>query len=454
MRIFQLLSTIAYGDAVSNDTVAMEKAIKQMGYQTRIYAESIVPPLDKKTALAISELKDVSNDDIIIFHMSTGSRLNFDVAKYPCRKIVVYHNITPPEYFKNNDERFSDICEYGLKGAKSLADKVDYCLAVSEFNKKDLLNMGYKCPIDVLPIIIPMADYDKAPDKSVVKKYSDDYVNILFTGRIAPNKKQENLISAFYYYNRLYNKKSRLILAGSFRYDDPYYIRLTEYTKKLGMGGTLLGPIAVAAYSYMSLVPVIQPPIMKALTTKKERLVRMPQLRPVTKIEKILFPIIVTLVVVLILPTTAPLVGMLMLGNLFRECGVVKQLTETASNALMYIVVILLGTSVGASTSAEAFLKMSTLKIVFLGLVAFAFGTAAGVLFGKLMCWATKGKVNPLIGSAGVSAVPMAARVSQKVGSEADPSNFLLMHAMGPNVAGVIGTAVAAGTFMAMFGVM
>ena len=171
---------------------------------------------------------------------------------------------------------------------------------------------------------------------------------------------------------------------------------------KLGMGGTLLGPIAVAAYSYMSLVPVIQPPIMKALTTKKERLVRMPQLRPVTKIEKILFPIIVTLVVVLILPTTAPLVGMLMLGNLFRECGVVKQLTETASNALMYIVVILLGTSVGASTSAEAFLKMSTLKIVFLGLVAFAFGTAAGVLFGKLMCWATKGKVNPLIGSAGV----------------------------------------------------
>lgn len=240
MRIFQLLSTIAYGDAVSNDTVAMEKAIKQMGYQTRIYAESIVPPLDKKTALAISELKDVSNDDIIIFHMSTGSRLNFDVAKYPCRKIVVYHNITPPEYFKNNDERFSDICEYGLKGAKSLADKVDYCLAVSEFNKKDLLNMGYKCPIDVLPIIIPMSDYDKAPDKSVVKKYSDDYVNILFTGRIAPNKKQENLISAFYYYNRLYNKKSRLILAGSFRYDDPYYIRLTEYTKKLGMGGTVI----------------------------------------------------------------------------------------------------------------------------------------------------------------------------------------------------------------------
>ena len=215
----------------------------------------------------------------------------------------------------------------------------------------------------------------------------------------------------------------------------------------------LMGPIAVAAYSYMSLVPIIQPPIMKLLTTKKEREIRMEQLRPVSKLEKILFPIVVTVVVVLILPTTAPLVGMLMLGNLFRECGVVKQLTETASNALMYIVVILLGTSVGATTSAEAFLNASTLKIVVLGLVAFGVGTAAGVLFGKLMCFFTKGKVNPLIGSAGVSAVPMAARVSQKVGAEADPSNFLLMHAMGPNVAGVIGTAVVAGTFMAIFGV-
>ena len=215
-----------------------------------------------------------------------------------------------------------------------------------------------------------------------------------------------------------------------------------------------MGPIAVAAYSYMSLVPIIQPPIMKLLTTKREREIKMEQLRPVSKLEKILFPIIVTVVVVLILPTTAPLVGMLMLGNLFKECGVVKQLSETASNALMYIVVIILGTSVGATTSAEAFLNWDTLKIVALGLIAFAFGTAAGVVFGKIMCAVTKGKINPLIGSAGVSAVPMAARVSQKVGSEADPSNFLLMHAMGPNVAGVIGTAVAAGTFMAMFGVM
>ena len=207
----------------------------------------------------------------------------------------------------------------------------------------------------------------------------------------------------------------------------------------------LMGPIAVAAYSYMSLVPIIQPPIMKLLTTKKERAVKMEQLRPVSKLEKILFPIVVTVVVVLILPTTAPLVGFLMLGNLFKECGVTKQLAETASNALMYIVVILLGTSVGASTSAANFLNANTLKIVALGLVAFAVGTAAGVLFGKIMCKVTKGKVNPLIGSAGVSAVPMAARVSQKVGAETDPTNFLLMHAMGPNVAGVIGTAVASG---------
>ena len=221
---------------------------------------------------------------------------------------------------------------------------------------------------------------------------------------------------------------------------------------KLGQSA-LMGPIAVAAYSYMSLVPIIQLPIMKLLTTEKERKIKMQQLRPVSKLEKILFPIIITIVVCMILPTTAPLVGMLMLGNLFRESGVVKQLTETASNAMMYIVVILLGTSVGASTSAEAFLNLDTLKIVALGLIAFAFGTAGGVLFGKLMCKLSGGKINPLIGSAGVSAVPMAARVSQKVGAEADPTNFLLMHAMGPNVAGVIGTAVAAGTFMAIFGV-
>lgn len=221
---------------------------------------------------------------------------------------------------------------------------------------------------------------------------------------------------------------------------------------KLGQT-SLLGPIAVAAYSYMSLVPIIQPPIMKALTTEEERKVKMPTLRPVSKLERILFPIVVTVVVCVLLPTTAPLVGMLMLGNLFKECGVVKQLTETASNAMMYIVVIMLGTSVGGATSAEAFLNVDTLKIVALGLIAFAFGTAAGVVIGKLMYVLSGKKINPLIGSAGVSAVPMAARVSQKVAAETDPTNFLLMQAMGPNVAGVIGTAVAAGTFMAVYGV-
>ena len=215
----------------------------------------------------------------------------------------------------------------------------------------------------------------------------------------------------------------------------------------------IMGPIAVAAYSYMALVPIIQPPIMKLFTTQEERKIKMEQLRPVSKKERILFPIIVTIVVCSLLPSTAPLIGMLMLGNLFRESGVVRQLQETASNALMYIVVIFLGTSVGATASAEAFLKVTTLKIIGLGLIAFAFGTTAGVLFGKLMCKLTHGKINPLIGAAGVSAVPMAARVAQKVGAEEDPTNFLLMHAMGPNVAGVIGTAVAAGAFMAMFGV-
>ena len=215
----------------------------------------------------------------------------------------------------------------------------------------------------------------------------------------------------------------------------------------------LLGPIAVAAYSYMSLVPIIQPPVMKLFTTEADRKIKMGQLRPVSKLEKILFPIVITIVVCMILPTTAPLVGMLMLGNLFRESGVVHQLTETASNAMMYIVVIFLGTSVGATTSAAAFLNASTLKIVVLGLVAFIFGTAGGCVLGQILKNVTHGRINPLIGSAGVSAVPMAARVSQKVGSEADPTNFLLMHAMGPNVAGVIGTAVAAGTFMAIYGI-
>ncbi len=214
----------------------------------------------------------------------------------------------------------------------------------------------------------------------------------------------------------------------------------------------LLGPIAVAAYSYMALVPIIQPPIMKALTTKKERTIVMKQLRPVSKLEKIIFPVLVVIVVAIFLPDAAPLVGMLMLGNLFRESGVVDRLFKTAQNELMNIITIFLGVTVGATATGSVFLKIDTLKIIALGLIAFCIGTAAGVLFGKLMCVATKGKVNPLIGSAGVSAVPMAARVSQKVGQAEDPTNFLLMHAMGPNVAGVIGSAVAAGVLLSILG--
>ncbi len=214
----------------------------------------------------------------------------------------------------------------------------------------------------------------------------------------------------------------------------------------------LLGPIAVAAYSYMALVPIIQPPIMKALTTEEERKVMMKQLRPVSKREKIIFPIMITVVVSLLLPSATPLVGMLMLGNLMRECGVVDRLSETAQNALMNTVVIFLGLTVGATTNAETFLTWRTISILLLGLIAFSFGTAGGIWFGKIMYRATGGKVNPLIGSAGVSAVPMAARVSQKVGQEANPKNFLLMHAMGPNVAGVIGSAIAAGLLLNFFG--
>ncbi len=214
----------------------------------------------------------------------------------------------------------------------------------------------------------------------------------------------------------------------------------------------LLGPIAVAAYSYMALVPIIQPPIMKLLTTKKERSVVMQQLRPVSKLEKILFPIIVTIVVALLLPSAAPLVGMLMLGNLFKESGVVDRIFKTAQNELMNIITIFLGVTVGATATGDVFLRLDTIKIICLGLAAFMLGTAFGLLFGKLMYVLTKGKVNPLIGSAGVSAVPMAARVANKVGQQENPSNFLLMHAMGPNVAGVIGSAVAAGVLISVLG--
>ncbi len=229
--------------------------------------------------------------------------------------------------------------------------------------------------------------------------------------------------------------------------DGPTAIYLTSK-----LAPELLGSIAVAAYSYMALVPVIQPPIMKLLTTKKERSIKMGQLRPVSKTEKIVFPIAVTVIVSFIVPSAAPLVGMLMLGNLFKESGVVERLVKTASNELMNIITIMLGTVVGATATAANFLSIRTILIIVLGLVAFSMGTACGLLLAKLMNKLSGGTLNPLIGSAGVSAVPMAARVSQKVGQEENPSNFLLMHAMGPNVAGVIGSAVAAGVLLAIFG--
>ncbi|WP_125154240.1 sodium ion-translocating decarboxylase subunit beta [Clostridium rectalis] len=229
--------------------------------------------------------------------------------------------------------------------------------------------------------------------------------------------------------------------------DGPTAIYLTTKLAK-----ELLGPIAVAAYSYMALVPLIQPPIMRALTTKEERTVRMGQLRKVRKVEKIVFPIVVTILVILLLPSIAPLISMLMLGNIFRESLVVDRLSDTAQNALINIITIFLGVTVGATAKAEIFLQMQTIKIIVLGVVAFGISTAAGVIIGKIMYKVSGGKVNPLIGSAGVSAVPMAARVSQVVGQQEDPGNFLLMHAMGPNVSGVIGTAVAAGVLLTLFG--
>ena len=229
--------------------------------------------------------------------------------------------------------------------------------------------------------------------------------------------------------------------------DGPTAIWLTKI-----LAPEYLGPIAIAAYSYMALIPLIQPPVMKLLTTDKERKIKMETLRPVSKTEKIIFPIMVAIVCILVLPSTAPLLGCLLLGNLWKECGVCDRLSDTVQNALMNIVTIFLGISVGATAKAESFLDLATIKIIVLGLTAFLFATACGTLFGKLMCVLSGGKINPLIGSAGVSAVPMAARVSQMVGQKYNPSNFLLMHAMGPNVAGVIGSAVAAGCLLVIFG--
>lgn len=229
--------------------------------------------------------------------------------------------------------------------------------------------------------------------------------------------------------------------------DGPTAIWLTK-----NLAPELLAPVAVAAYSYMALIPIIQPPIMRALTTRKERLVVMEEGRPASRVQKICFPILVTVVTLLLLPSVAALIGCLMFGNLLKECGVTERLSETAQNAMMNIVTIFLGLSVGATAQAETFLTTETLIIIGIGLLSFAFSTAGGVLFGKFLCWVTKGKVNPLIGAAAVSAMPMAARVANKVGRDYDPNNYLLMHAMGPNVAGVVASAVVAGLFMSVFG--
>jgi len=235
MQILQLIPTIAYGDAVGNDAVALKKILRKMGFVTNIYAESVVAPLDSKTAYKIDKMPKVNKDDIIIYHLSTGSELNFKFANFKCRKIAIYHNVTPPEFFEQNDEFIKGINEWGLEGVKFLSDKVEYCLADSELNKQDLIELNYKCDIDVLPIVVPFEDYKKTPNRAIVKKYDDKYTNIIFTGRIAPNKKHEDVITAFYYYKKYWNDKARLILVGSYKETDLYYMRLKKYVEEIGV---------------------------------------------------------------------------------------------------------------------------------------------------------------------------------------------------------------------------
>ncbi len=317
-----------------------------------------------------------------------------------------------------------------------LADHVDIVAVISEGSLLDFLYLGVK--LGIYPSLIfmgvgAMTDFSPLianPKSLFLGAAAQLGVFVAFTGAIfigfTPNA-----------------AASIGIIGGA---DGPTAILVTKI-----LAPVLLGAIAIAAYSYMALIPIIQPPLMKLLTTKKERSVVMKTLRPVSKLEKVVFPILVTLVVTLIVPSAAPLVGFLMLGNLFNVCGVTDRLSKTAQNELINIVTIFLGVSVGATANADNFLSPTTLYIIVLGLCAFAISTCGGLLLGKLMYVLTKGKINPLIGSAGVSAVPMAARVSQVVGQKENPSNFLLMHAMGPNVAGVIGSAVAAGVFLTFF---
>ena len=329
-------------------------------------------------------------------------------------------------------------------------EKIDYGMVLQKGGLLDLLYLGVKlgiyppliflgigCMTDFAPLI-------SNPKSILLGAAAQIGVFITFLGAILLGAFKIGGFGVDGTMETIFKEAASIGIIGGA--DGPTAIYVTKT-----LAPSLLSAIAVAAYSYMALVPVIQPPIMKALTTKEERMITMEQLRPVTQKEKIIFPIVVTLVVVLLVPDAAPLVGMLMLGNLFKESGVVDRICKAAQNELMNIITIFLGVTVGATATADTFLTSKTLLIICLGLVAFGVSTAAGVLFGKIMCKLSGGKINPLIGSAGVSAVPMAARVSQKVGQEENPSNFLLMHAMGPNVAGVIGSAVAAGVFLALF---
>lgn len=321
------------------------------------------------------------------------------------------------DYFMGEEVQFSNILHHG-----GLLDLL-YC-GVKLGLYPPLIFLGIGCMTDFSPLIAN-------PKTILLGAAAQGGIFITFVGALFLGFTPEQAASIG-------------IIGGA---DGPTAIYVTK-----SLAPELLGAIAIAAYSYMALVPIIQPPIMMALTTKKERMVRMEQLRPVSKTERIVFPIACTLTVSLILPDAATLVGMLMLGNLMRESGVVDRISKTAQNELMNIITIFLGVSVGATANAGSFLSASTIKIIVLGLAAFCFATACGLIFGKIMYVVSKGKVNPLIGSAGVSAVPMAARVAQTVGQKEDPTNFLLMHAMGPNVAGVIGSAVAAGVFLSRFG--
>lgn len=344
----------------------------------------------------------------------------------------LFHN----EFFLGTDQVVQPVVtDGGMLNFMAYKDSVNIQQVVAEGGLLDFLYLGVK--LGIYPPLIflgvgAMTDFSPliANPKSILLGAAAQLgVFVTFFGALVLGFSMEEAASIG-------------IIGGA---DGPTAIYVTKT-----LASHLLPAIAIAAYSYMALIPIIQPPIMKALTTKKERMVVMEQLRPVSKIEKIVFPVLVSIVVSLILPSAAPLVGMLMLGNLLRECGVVDRLNKTAQNELMNIVTIFLGLTVGATATASQFLRVQTLMIIVLGLVAFCISTAGGVLFGKIMYKVSGGKVNPLIGSAGVSAVPMAARVSQVVGQKENPGNFLLMHAMGPNVAGVIGSAVAAGVFLAM----